>query len=138
MGVRGLFSIAGLCAAVAACMGPAARSVSGEQTFVTHCASCHGATGAGDGPVAATLSVPVPDLRGLCASAGGVFPEDRVASYIDGRALPVAHGTRNMPVWGPVFATTHELLREAPSSDKRIDSVISHLLELQSGCGETG
>jgi hypothetical protein len=77
-------------------------------------------------------------LRGLCASAGGVFPEDRVASYIDGRALPVAHGTRNMPVWGPVFATTHELLREAPSSDKRIDSVISHLLELQSGCGETG
>jgi mono/diheme cytochrome c family protein len=128
-------AIAALGAAVAACGAPRVRSVSGEQTFVTHCASCHGASGVGDGPVAASLQVPVPDLRGLCTRAGGVFPEDHAASNVDGRALPAAHGTRAMPVWGPVFATTHELVRGAPGAEERIDALIAYLRELQTGCG---
>jgi high-affinity iron transporter len=37
----------------------------GEGRYATTCASCHGATGGGDGPLAATLSVRPPALRDL-------------------------------------------------------------------------
>jgi hypothetical protein len=73
-------------------------------------------------------------LRTLCERSGGDFPADRAASYIDGRAMPAAHGARSMPVWGPVFETTHEMIRGADNADERIHALISHLLELQTGC----
>ena len=129
---------ASLCLTIAGCGSTAVRSASGEQTFATHCASCHGSGGAGDGPVAATLRAPVPDLRSLCERAGGTFPAERVASYIDGRALPAAHGVRSMPVWGPVFDTTHDLLRGAEDAEERIEALLSYLGRLQSPCGGAG
>lgn len=126
------------CIAAAGCGTARVRSPSGEQTFVTHCASCHGLNGAGGGPVAATLRAPVPDLRSICERADGAFPADRVASYIDGRALPAAHGVRSMPVWGPVFDTTQELIRGAQGADERIDALLSYLRGLQSRCDRVG
>jgi mono/diheme cytochrome c family protein len=104
--------------------------VSGAATFNTHCASCHGARGEGDGPVAATLRVPVPNLRTL-TQRNGSFPAEWVASKIDGRDLPAAHGDRAMPVWGDVFATTSQLFVDAESSEERIEAVVGYLLELQ-------
>ena len=130
--------IGGLLAAIVGCGSTPARSVTGEQTFATHCASCHGAGGAGDGPVAVTLKVAVPDLRTLCERSGGEFPVDRVASYIDGRAMPAVHGARSMPVWGPVFQATNDMIRGADRPEERIEALIAHLLELQSGCGGAG
>ena len=127
--------IGGLLSLLAVCVSTPVQSFTGVHRFATHCDWCIGATGAGDGPVATTLKVAVPDLRTLCARAGGEFPADRAASHIDGRAMPAAHGARSMPVWGPVFETTHEMIRGADSTDERIDALISHLLELQSGCG---
>jgi len=103
----------------------------GERTFQTHCASCHGSMAEGDGPAAATLRVPVPNLRTLSKRNGGSFPTDAVASYIDGRAFPTAHGTREMPVWGPVFNVTQQLVRGAESPEERIADVIAFLRELQ-------
>ncbi len=103
----------------------------GEQTFATHCASCHGLRAEGDGPIAATLNVPVPNLRTLSQRNGGEFPTDAVASYIDGRNFPTAHGTRTMPVWGDVFGATERLLKNAGSPKQRVDSLISYLRELQ-------
>ena len=108
-----------------------AQRVTGAQTFETHCAACHGTRGEGDGPVAATLRVPVPNLRTLAARNGGEFPGDRAASYIDGRSMPAAHGGRAMPVWGGVFNVTDQLVRGAESSEQRIEAVIAHLRELQ-------
>lgn len=132
------YALVGLGVAIAGCSSTRIRSGSGEQTFATHCASCHGASGAGDGPVAATLRTPVPDLRSLCERAGGEFPADRVASHIDGRAMPVAHGARSMPVWGPVFETTQDLVRGAESAGDRIDAILSYLRQLQSQCSRAG
>jgi hypothetical protein len=43
-----------------------------------------------------------------------------------------------MPVWGPVFETTHETIRGADRLEVRIESLIALLLELQSGCGGAG
>lgn len=115
----------------AGCGSEPVRVPSGAETFATHCASCHGPRAEGDGPVAATLSVNVPNLRTLSQRNHGQFPADAVASYIDGRKLPTAHGTRNMPVWGPVFDTTGRLIAGGESSAQRIQSVIDYLRGLQ-------
>jgi len=115
----------------AGCGSQPVRAPSGAETFATHCASCHGPRAEGDGPVAATLNVNVPNLRTLSQRNHGQFPTDAVASYIDGRNFPAAHGTRNMPVWGPVFDTTGRLIAGGESSAQRIQSVIAYLREIQ-------
>ena len=119
--------------ALAACSATPVRTVSGADTFATHCASCHGPQGEGDGPVAATMRGTVPNLRSLTERHGGQFPTEAVASYIDGRNMPAAHGDRYMPVWGSVFATTEQLIEGAENPEQRIDSVIDFLLQLQTG-----
>lgn len=123
--------LAGTLLALAGCSSTPTRHVSGAQTFETHCASCHGPRGDGDGPVAATLRAPVPSLRTLAARNGGEFPAERAASYIDGRAMPAAHGGRAMPVWGGIFNVTNQLFRGAETPEQRIEAVIAHLRELQ-------
>jgi mono/diheme cytochrome c family protein len=105
---------------------------SGAETFATHCASCHGPRAEGDGPVAATMNVNVPNLRTLSQRNDGQFPTEQVSSYIDGRNLPAAHGDRLMPVWGGVFDTTGRLISGAEDAEQRIDSVIGFLREIQS------
>ena len=110
---------------------PVRPPVSGAETFATHCASCHGPRGEGDGPVAATINITVPNLRTLSQRNHGVFPTDAVASYIDGRSMPTAHGTRAMPVWGGVFDTTGRLIEGAGNAKQRIDDVIDYLRGLQ-------
>jgi hypothetical protein len=76
---------------------------SGREVYLRHCASCHGETGRGDGPVAQTLRRPPSDLTAIARNAGGRFDERHVMQVIDGRALVAEHGDRAMPVWGVVF-----------------------------------
>lgn len=76
---------------------------SGDHLYVANCSSCHGVFGEGDGPVSAVLNISMRDLRYLAASNGGAFPRELVAKIIDGRELMVAHGRRQMPVWGEEF-----------------------------------
>jgi len=76
---------------------------SGEQVYERFCSACHGAEAMGDGPVAATLSVPVPNLTTLSQRHDDEFPAAWVRETIDGRSLAMAHGPRYMPVWGYEF-----------------------------------
>ena len=69
-----------------------------------YCASCHGPETRGHGPVAASLSVKVPDLTRIAERRGGNFPSGELAVYIDGRSMPGAHGSRAMPVWGSILS----------------------------------
>lgn len=86
----------------------------GVELYQEHCASCHGEQGHGDGPVALSLRVAVPDLTRISARQGGTFPVDRVRSVIDGRTPLPPHGTRDMPVWGWAFrASTTSTGQEA-------------------------
>lgn len=79
-------------------------SVEGKDLFVAYCASCHGMAGRGDGPVSSVLKQRIPDLTTLAARRGGKFPGAELEKMIMGEtASQVAHGTREMPVWGPVF-----------------------------------
>jgi mono/diheme cytochrome c family protein len=100
--VVGLLAVAasGL-AALAGAEDFSARS--GEELFQRFCASCHGRTGEGNGPVAASLAVMVPDLTRIAARNRGTFPESRVFRIIDGREYLAVHGPRDMPVWGSEF-----------------------------------
>jgi hypothetical protein len=73
----------------------------------------------------------VPNLTTLALRNGGEFPADRVASYIDGRGLPPAHGSRTMPVWGAVFDATARLVVDAESAGPRVAAIVEHLRSLQ-------
>ena len=77
----------------------------GGEAFRQACAACHGATGHGNGELAAFLTVRPSDLTTLARDNGGAFPARDVYRIIDGRDLVDAHGARAMPVWGAQFST---------------------------------
>ena len=81
------------------------KSLDGRDLYNAYCASCHGRTGTGDGPVVPALKAPPPDLTLLAKREGGVFPAARVGLMLSGprRAVLPAHGSVDMPVWGPIF-----------------------------------
>ncbi len=72
----------------------------GKAEFEANCASCHGLTGKGDGPLSRVYLIRPTDLTMLAKSNSGVFPAQRVYKIIDGRQEVKAHGPRTMPVWG--------------------------------------
>ncbi len=57
----------------------------GEGLYAAHCASCHGATGGGDGSLAASLSVRPPALRDI-AIQGRFTDRDLEQLILEGRA----------------------------------------------------
>lgn len=114
---------------LAVCTGAqAAEDDLGARLFLNHCAACHGDDAEGTGPVAAAMRVTVPNLRSIAMRNGGTFPAEAVAAYIDGREIPAAHGDRQMPIWGDVFApsgTSQRTLR------RRIAALVEFIEEVQ-------
>ena len=76
--------------------------VTGQYEYMNNCASCHGESGGGTGPMAEFLKDPVPDLTLLALNNDGVFPFHRTLKVIDGRDGLRGHGSF-MPVWGARF-----------------------------------
>ena len=74
----------------------------GEALFGFYCATCHGNSAVGNGPMSPSLVVAPADLTALAADNGGVFPTKRVIMRIDGRDPLVSHGSM-MPVYGDFF-----------------------------------
>ncbi len=100
--------LAGLLAAVLLSTMPAASLAEedpsqGQATFDRYCASCHGVSATGDGPIADTLKIEPPNLTQLSKRNGGEFPRQEVLEVIDGRMDVKSHGPRIMPVWGAQF-----------------------------------
>ncbi len=80
-------------------------SVDGPALYQAYCAVCHGADARGGGPMAMSLKLPAPDLTRISARNGGVYRQARVERIISGEELlPSGHGTRTMPIWGPIFS----------------------------------
>lgn len=79
-----------------------ARPDLGKREFETRCASCHGLNGKGNGPIADLLRRSPPDLTQLARRNAGILPMDRLYESIMGDAV-LAHGSRDMPVWGMVY-----------------------------------
>jgi mono/diheme cytochrome c family protein len=80
-------------------------SLDGRSLFRAHCATCHGKDAKGNGPMISALKKMPPDLTRISEMNGGRFPFGRVEKAISGdEPGTVAHGSREMPVWGPFFA----------------------------------
>jgi mono/diheme cytochrome c family protein len=105
---------------------------SGQELFQQFCSACHGEAAKGDGPVAGSLNVNVPDLTRLRERHDGAFPADLVRATIDGRNLAAAHGTRTMPVWGYEFWVTEGADRQAEADARKvINRLIQYLESIQ-------
>jgi mono/diheme cytochrome c family protein len=105
-------------------------SVSGRDLYGFYCATCHGREAKGDGPAASALKTPPPDLTMIAARRGGVFPAKTVESTIlgDQDASMPAHGTREMPMWGPIFRALNP---NDTMTKVRVENLVSYLRSLQ-------
>ena len=104
-------------------------SMSGGDLFRFYCASCHGRDGKGDGPVAAALNRRPPDLTSIARRNSGRFPTDRVERFVTGDREPsAAHGSADMPVWGPIFQALdpHDQMNRI-----RIENVVAFIESIQ-------
>jgi len=106
------------------------RSLAGHDLFAFYCATCHGRKGTGDGPVAAALKSPPSDLTLLARRNGGTFPRQRVEAFVtnDRDILAPAHGSADMPVWGPIF---RGLDRSDALVKVRIANVVTYIESIQ-------
>jgi len=101
--------------------------VSGSATFKAYCAQCHGVSGRGDGPAAKALKTPPADLTMLAQRHNGQFPAGAVKQVINGDTANPSHGSREMPMWGPVFRSV-----ENPSVvELRIMNLVKYLEGMQ-------
>jgi mono/diheme cytochrome c family protein len=111
-------------------------SVSGAQMFKEYCAVCHGPSGKGDGPVATALKVPPPDLTTSVQRHDGKFPDDYVSNVFKNGVQNPAHGSGEMPVWGPIFDTMNRWKALCPGMDEtpvtlRITNLTNYLKSIQ-------
>jgi mono/diheme cytochrome c family protein len=90
----------------------------GEAIFHLYCSPCHGRDASGGGPVAADLKTEPPSLREIAKRRGGKFDSGEIRAYIDGREMPRAHGTPEMPIWGNLFGFIAEV-SDALASDQQ-------------------
>lgn len=103
-------------------------SLDGSDLFHAYCATCHGTDGKGHGPVAAALNTSVPDLTTIAKRHGGIFPSKRIERIIAGDELISAHGSRDMPIWGPIF---HQIEEDRDFGDIRLHNVTRYIEIIQ-------
>lgn len=104
------------------------RSVEGPDLFRAYCASCHGSDGKGHGPAAPALKTRVADLTVLAKRNGGQFPSDRVRRTISGDRVLDSHGSREMPIWGPIF---HQIETDVDRGNVRMENLLNYLESIQ-------
>lgn len=108
---------------------PLIRSVKGPDLFRAYCASCHGVDAKGAGPAAPALKARVPDLTLLARRNRGEFPAVRVREAIMGDKVVAAHGSREMPIWGPIF---HQVEYDMDWGNVRLANLVEYLQSIQS------
>lgn len=106
------------------------HSIAGAELFRIYCASCHGTTARGDGPVASSMTRKPADLTELAKRNGGLFPSELVFRTIDGKQPVRGHGGPDMPVWGDAFARSRA--GSDPAKVKQmIESLVDYLESIQ-------
>ncbi|HET7290932.1 MAG TPA: c-type cytochrome [Vicinamibacteria bacterium] len=136
VGLAALVAVAGVVPAVS---GPQTAAVqtsetfqgeeSGDSLYRTYCATCHGASGKGDGVLASSLRVRPSDLTRL-TKKDEKFDAERVAKVIDGRQEVKGHGGSDMPQWGDAFKRSGEGYSEK-AVKARIGALTTYIETLQ-------
>jgi mono/diheme cytochrome c family protein len=104
------------------------RTVEGPDLFRTYCAPCHGLDAKGAGPAASALKAKVPDLTVLARNNRGHFPTTHVSQMIVGDDIVAAHGSREMPIWGPIF---HQIEADMDWGNVRVENLVKYLESIQ-------
>lgn len=103
----------------------------GKQMFGSYCAPCHGMDGRGRGPTASALTVAPPDLTVLRKNNHGTFPETHIVSVLQfGPSLP-AHGSSQMPIWGPILGTADDQSLSDQARALRIRNLTRYIQSIQ-------
>ncbi len=101
--------------------------VSGREIFHAYCATCHGADAKGGGPAVAALKTKPADLTQLAQRNNGKFPNAAVTEMLRNVDQP-AHGSTEMPIWGPVLHSVSDNPREL---ELRINNIVAYLASIQ-------
>ncbi|HXP84537.1 MAG TPA: cytochrome c [Bryobacteraceae bacterium] len=105
------------------------QSIQGPALYTAYCSVCHGKDAKGGGSMAPSLKTPPPDLTKINQRNGGKFPLARVVSIISGeQSVPSGHGTREMPIWGPIFS---QVAWDQDLGRVRVDNLAKYLETLQ-------
>ena len=106
-----------------------ALPLDGAKLYTQYCASCHGVNATGGGPAAAALKKKPADLTLIAKRNRGVFPLQQVQAEIDGeKPTGLSHGTREMPIWGPIFSSD---ISDRDYGKLRVYNVAKYLESLQ-------
>ena len=110
--------------------GPAPRiqSVEGVDTYKAYCAVCHGSAAKGDGPAATALKKAPADLTTIAKRSSGKFSPTDVEAVIMGQQVMASHGSRDMPIWGPVFQS---LAPDSSVMKLRVANLVNYLKSIQ-------
>lgn len=107
----------------------AGAPISGKRLYASYCSMCHGTDAKGGGPFSTQLKTWPPDLTQIRNKNNGTFPSLHIAEVIDGEFEKPAHGSREMPVWGPVFRSMAHGRKD--SAQRRIDNLVKYIESLQ-------
>jgi mono/diheme cytochrome c family protein len=132
-----LAGAAGLAMSAFAARSSAEPWSAAKLDYQAHCASCHGDSGKGNGPMAGMLMHRTPDLTTYAARNGGAFPRQLAWETIDGR--PYAgddNPSRQMPVWGLEFREEAQVGPDATpypewQVSRRIAALVDYVASLQ-------
>ena len=104
--------------------------IDGPGIYRNYCAPCHGSDGRGTGPVAKALKQDVPDLTNLSRRNQGAFPVVHVRTTIlfGTDTIVPAHGSKAMPMWGPVF---HQIEFDQDLGNVRTENLLKYLESIQ-------
>ena len=124
----------GLVLALGAFSAASLGEEAGKTDYMTYCASCHGVSGEGNGPVAGSLKNRPPDLTYLHQQeTDGAFPRKLVKGIIEGNPEYDknfrTHGPAAMPVWGKIIY--EDSGERASIAEARINNLVSYIESLQ-------
>ncbi len=100
----------------------------GADLYQRYCAVCHGKDAKGGGPAAAALKASPTDLTQLAKNNGGKFPLGSVRQLLGGGSSTPAHGSADMPIWGPVFRAMNP---DENIAKLRVDNLLRYLESIQ-------
>ncbi|KAA6460289.1 cytochrome c [Acidobacteria bacterium AB60] len=101
----------------------------GRQMYNSYCAPCHGVDGRGRGPAAQALKSPPVDLTALARNNRGKYPDSHVMAVLQFGTEISAHGSEQMPVWGPIFSRMN--VANSQEKDLRMSNLSRYLQSMQ-------
>ena len=104
---------------------------SGEEMYAAYCASCHGRDLKGNGPAALAMKTPPTDLTMLAVRNANEFPGLKVTGILRGQVELPSHGSKDMPVWGPILQSVCGGSRPGPELTLRIHNLTDYIKSFQ-------